>query len=553
MDSGMSVQAGLAGRRLDTHGRFRDGPVDSQDVSNGASPSGSLDAETDTSHDSLFSENGLTDDEDNFPACNERPDLPMPDDDEGASREAPLIPGLHFFDDLLSPELEKEILKAISNHSYLDPHLGRNQAMLFGRAKTPPRPTLDHECNGGDGKDGVNGAEQGDRNLTGLPGWADGLVHTLQSLLKGRLDPRTRELLFPSLLSGESGTAGETSDASPGVTSPQRSLIQPCRSRQLIINHYQPGEGISAHVDLPTRFGDGIILCSLQAGICMDFTPLAGDDPGRHKSSTECDGEGLDGEHELHELHELPNKRRRPNTHTPESRRQHSLWLPPRSVLVLSGEARWQWKHGIAARQGDWVRGNSSFDHDGNADSAQTSPMGWIPRRLTSSRPTRVTDRVRSTGYMASVEMEGVAAPAASTSAASAEHPSLVQRYILSENSQLAESNGNGQISDHEPQDPATVLASLITSLNAASSKSVEGKDGAAATTPADLLALLPQITTSLASLRSTSHSLSDAAKEERAAIAAARQKVDEARLALENARLEEGELREEIRREEME
>jgi alkylated DNA repair dioxygenase AlkB len=31
------------------------------------------------------------------------------------------------------------------------------------------------------------------------------------------------------------------------------------------------------------------------------------------------------------------------------------LYLPPRSLLVLSGEARYLWSHGIAARKSDMV------------------------------------------------------------------------------------------------------------------------------------------------------------------------------------------------------
>lgn len=33
----------------------------------------------------------------------------------------------------------------------------------------------------------------------------------------------------------------------------------------------------------------------------------------------------------------------------------HAVYLPPRSVYVLSGEARWGWAHGIAERLEDVV------------------------------------------------------------------------------------------------------------------------------------------------------------------------------------------------------
>jgi hypothetical protein len=43
------------------------------------------------------------------------------------------------------------------------------------------------------------------------------------------------------------------------------------QSRQAILNRYEPGEGITPHVDLLKRFGDGIIGVSLGAGCVMDF------------------------------------------------------------------------------------------------------------------------------------------------------------------------------------------------------------------------------------------------------------------------------------------
>lgn len=36
-----------------------------------------------------------------------------------------------------------------------------------------------------------------------------------------------------------------------------------------------------------------------------------------------------------------------------ETGEQHSLLLEPRSLLVLSDEARYQWQHGIARRKND--------------------------------------------------------------------------------------------------------------------------------------------------------------------------------------------------------
>jgi 2-oxoglutarate-Fe(II)-dependent oxygenase superfamily protein len=89
------------------------------------------------------------------------------------------------------------------------------------------------------------------------------------------------------------------------------------RARQAIINLYRPGEGIAPHVDLLRRFGDGIVGVSLGGGgVAMRFARAE-----TRETSTGGDGGGDGGEYEV--------------------------WLPSRSVLVLAGEARYEWTHGI--------------------------------------------------------------------------------------------------------------------------------------------------------------------------------------------------------------
>lgn len=71
---------------------------------------------------------------------------------------------------------------------------------------------------------------------------------------------------------------------------------------QMILSHYPPGPGIGAHVDAAV-FGEPIIGVSLASGCVMEFE---NDALGRAK-----------------------------------------LRLEPRSLFVLRGEARWQWRHRI--------------------------------------------------------------------------------------------------------------------------------------------------------------------------------------------------------------
>jgi alkylated DNA repair dioxygenase AlkB len=70
---------------------------------------------------------------------------------------------------------------------------------------------------------------------------------------------------------------------------------------QLIVNEYQPGQGISAHVD-SLAFEDGIASISLGSGVVMRFSQGA--------SSVD-------------------------------------VWLPRRSVVLLTGDARFKWRHSI--------------------------------------------------------------------------------------------------------------------------------------------------------------------------------------------------------------
>lgn len=186
------------------------------------------------------------------------------------------IPGLWYLPETLSPNDESSILSSISAHGYLS---DRNQSMLFGRWRS---------C-----------------GSSGLPSWADHLVSLLSRSLSEGVDTDVWNLLF------RYGEGGITTGKKRKIDEETLAVHQPT-SRQLILNHYTAPEGITSHIDLPTRFGDGIIILSLSSGIGMDFT--------RVKDEQEV-----------------------------------LLYLPPLSCVVLTGEARWVWKHGIRRDEADWV------------------------------------------------------------------------------------------------------------------------------------------------------------------------------------------------------
>ena len=77
---------------------------------------------------------------------------------------------------------------------------------------------------------------------------------------------------------------------------------------QVIINEYEPGQGIAPYIDCVPCFGPTISSLSLNSNCVIDFT---------------------------------------------KNNKQESLLLEQRSLLILKNEARYCWKHSIAARKQD--------------------------------------------------------------------------------------------------------------------------------------------------------------------------------------------------------
>lgn len=84
--------------------------------------------------------------------------------------------------------------------------------------------------------------------------------------------------------------------------------IMSVKPDQVIINEYLPGQGIAQHIDCVPCFSDSICSLSLASGCMMNFT---------------------------------------------NADIKHSLYLYPGSLLILKGDARYKWAHGIAQRKSD--------------------------------------------------------------------------------------------------------------------------------------------------------------------------------------------------------
>lgn len=258
-------------------------------------------------HEDLFHESGRS------PMTASLAEPPAPEGLKPAQRTVPPIPGLYFDPFTLLPdELAEDLLqKCLDTYFQAE---GVDQVMLFERVVTESSSGMWHlldtilfsrcsviDCN-------ASLIAQASPSLpstnSGIPQFLKDLLDILSVSLQAILPNATHELLFPL----------------PGT---------PAQARQVIINLYKPGEGITPHVDLLDRFGDGIIGVSLGSGCVMRFTKV------RPDSVTE----------ESNHDHRLCN-----------TSRAWDVFLPHGSVYVMSDEARYGWTHGIDGRREDWVR-----------------------------------------------------------------------------------------------------------------------------------------------------------------------------------------------------
>jgi hypothetical protein len=200
------------------------------------------------------------------------------------------IQGLYFHPELrIFPELAISLLKDIEETKCFPPCA--NQVMLFGRTTVSPMGTPS----------------------SGLPLFIDRLIDELALVCRPHIPEYVQDMLFPKY--------GDN------------------RSRQVILNRYQPGDGISPHVDLLKRYDDGIIGISLGSGCAMDFARVGSEEDANNS----------------------------------ESKEDISLWLPENSVIILVNEARYNWTHGIRYVHGDVV------------ENQQTGEPEWIPRGFRTS------------------------------------------------------------------------------------------------------------------------------------------------------------------------
>ncbi|GAA6061754.1 hypothetical protein JCM10212_000734 [Sporobolomyces blumeae] len=189
--------------------------------------------------------------------ANRNPDEPLTDEIVVATDSPPPIPGLYVFPNAIPRALQDAVTEALSASVWPSTS---NQVMLFDSPSHSALPPA---------------------------------LQPLVDLLPAILAPLPLEL--------------------------QALLFDDPRPRQCILNLYHPGQGISSHVDLASRYADGIIGISLLSSTVMEFTPVTAARPDDN------------------------------------DRKSYAIRLKPGSVYVLSGPARYEYRHGIAYRTEDVV------------------------------------------------------------------------------------------------------------------------------------------------------------------------------------------------------
>ncbi|KAJ4479082.1 hypothetical protein J3R30DRAFT_3473954 [Lentinula aciculospora] len=289
------------------------------------------------------------------------PVLLQPNEEAQAALTAPPIPGLFFDPSLKLPEDLAKKLAGYCMSTYFDGDEGKrkvNQVMLFERAP------VDDEDSASGSDTSSDRPSTGRSTSTGIPPQLLALLDKLSVLLRPPVLPlEIYQLLFPSSVSHPAMPRTVPSNSSSTLTTAEKHPKPAKQARQAILNLYTPGEGISPHVDLLRRYGDGIIGVSLCGGCVMRFERVRDEEfqdlsQRSHSSLTSIESMLISGSD------------------------FHELYLPPNSVIVLSGDARYKWTHGIERRIGDWVLQNSDEDSEDilKGDGNKEVQAEWIRR-----------------------------------------------------------------------------------------------------------------------------------------------------------------------------
>ncbi|OMO93721.1 Oxoglutarate/iron-dependent dioxygenase [Corchorus olitorius] len=191
------------------------------------------------------------------------------------------IPGLYLFHDFITAEEEKELLLAVDNRPWKS--LSKRRVQHYGYEFCYDTKNVDTK-----------------QHLGALPSFVSSILKRVSS--------------------------------SPDINDHANLVLD-----QLTVNEYQPGVGLSPHIDTHSAFEGSIFSLSLAGPCIMEFRRYTSGSWVRNITSN------TDGQIE------------NPDSCTELSRK--AIYLPPRSMLLISGEARYAWQHYIPHHKIDNVKG----------------------------------------------------------------------------------------------------------------------------------------------------------------------------------------------------
>jgi hypothetical protein len=225
------------------------------------------------------------------------------------------------------------------------------------------------------------------------PEFLNKTLHIVEDLLRGKVEDEVFRLLFDDHYDAHHRPTTETTHHHNHNPHPRSQ-----RQRQSIINLYplpkslshsscsSPyNNGITPHVDLPGRYGDGIIGVCLGSGVALGFDEVdlgcvsGGEEGGlwgegveeeedeeqeEEDGDEEEEGEVADERAPPHTESQFPayppppsksnstnlrKNKKMPKTKIKKKKRptSYEVYLPKGTIYILSGEARWSWMPGL--------------------------------------------------------------------------------------------------------------------------------------------------------------------------------------------------------------
>lgn len=244
--------------------------------------------------------------------------IPEPDEclDSTIVEKDRMVPGLYVFDEFITPEEESFLSESLCGGNAKWETLLSRSVQHFGfefnyrtllldyTADTPPMPSL----------------EQFQKILSRIQNTADEIIR--------KHNNENNEVNKNKKCTARSSIAATTTSSYQYVSRTDDCNVGIYPLNQLTLNEYQPGQGIAHHVDSPICFGPLVCILSTAGDISMTFM--------KKQKHVAQDNSSASDPSNVSTVH---------------------MYVKRRSLMVFTGDARYEYTHGIASRRTDKYQG----------------------------------------------------------------------------------------------------------------------------------------------------------------------------------------------------